>query len=58
VGGNTTSGLRKPSDALEGELAQLETAWKEAEELASIADGLGVSARLERAFRTLRGQFG
>jgi hypothetical protein len=44
--------------ALEGELAQLETAWKEAEELASIADGLGVSARLERAFQTLRGRFG
>jgi len=41
--------------ALEGELAQLEAAWKEAESVASIADGLGIPARIERTLQRLRG---
>jgi hypothetical protein len=40
--------------ALEGELAVLERAWREAEEIAAIADRLLVPARVERALQMLR----
>lgn len=40
--------------ALEGELAQLEAAWKEAEELASISDHLTPIQSVERKLETLR----
>jgi hypothetical protein len=41
--------------ALEGELAQLETAWKEAEEIAAISDTLLVPSGVEEWLRKLRG---
>ncbi len=44
--------------ALEGELAQLEAAWRDAESVASIADGLGLSARVERTLQALRRRVG
>ena len=44
--------------ALEGELAQLEEAWREAEEIASIADRLLVPERVERRLREWRNRRG
>ncbi len=41
--------------ALEGELAQLETAWKEAEEIAAISDTLLIPSGVEEWLRKLRG---
>lgn len=40
--------------ALEGELSELERHWREAEELAAIADGLPVSPAVEEKMDTLR----
>lgn len=40
--------------ALEGELAALERAWREAEELAAIADDLAVPPSVERLLRRIR----
>lgn len=40
--------------ALEGELALLELAWKEAEEIAAIADTLAIPAQVEEQFEELR----
>lgn len=42
--------------ALEGELAQLEDAWREAEEVAAIADNLLVPSAVESALRRLKGE--
>jgi hypothetical protein len=42
--------------ALEGELAELERAWREAEEIAAIADGLVVPAGVRHALARLRGE--
>ena len=44
--------------ALEGELAHLEAAWREAESVASIADGLGMSERVDRTLQALRRRLG
>ncbi len=44
--------------ALEGELAMLEAAWKEAEEIASIADDLLVPDRIRQRLRELSGEQG
>jgi len=44
--------------ALEGELAQLEEAWKEAEEIAGIADNLLLPDSVESAFEQLKRQSG
>lgn len=44
--------------ALEGELASLEAAWREAEEIAAIADDLLVPARVREALGRLRGAGG
>lgn len=44
--------------ALNGELASLEAAWREAEEVAAVADGLLVPAKIQAHFETLRKQFG
>lgn len=41
--------------ALEGELAQLEQAWRDAEEIAAISDSLLVPAPVRQAFEKLRG---
>lgn len=41
--------------ALEGELAALEAAWRDAEEVAAIADNLVLPDRVERSFTRLRG---
>ncbi len=41
--------------ALEGELAQLEQAWRDAEEVAAIADNLFVPESVEAQFRKLKG---
>ena len=40
--------------ALEGELALLEAAWREAEEIARIADRLAVPAEVERKIESAR----
>jgi hypothetical protein len=40
--------------ALEGELASLEAAWRHADEIAKIADGLLVNPAVERRFEALR----
>jgi hypothetical protein len=40
--------------AMEGELAELERAWREAEELAAIADGLALPAAVEARLQRLR----
>lgn len=40
--------------ALEGELAQLELEWKNAEEIASIADGMFVTGRVDRLLSQMR----
>jgi hypothetical protein len=40
--------------ALDGEMRALEEAWREAESLAAIADGLGLPTRVERALGRLR----
>lgn len=42
--------------ALEGELAELETAWRDAEEVAAIADNLFVPESVEAQFRKLKGE--
>lgn len=42
--------------AMEGELADLERAWRDAEEIAAIADTLGLPSAVERAFARLRGR--
>jgi hypothetical protein len=42
--------------ALEGELAMLETAWKEAEEVASISDSLLLPTGVEEWMKRLRGK--
>jgi hypothetical protein len=44
--------------ALEGELAILEEAWREAEEVASIADRLLIPEAVERLIERLRGEIG
>ncbi|HSJ32132.1 MAG TPA: hypothetical protein VK933_11905 [Longimicrobiales bacterium] len=44
--------------ALEGELASLESAWREAEEVAAIADDLLLSRRVSAALDRLRGRSG
>jgi hypothetical protein len=44
--------------AMEGELAALERAWRDAEAIAAIADGLALPGRVERAFARLRGRGG
>ncbi|MCC7053247.1 MAG: hypothetical protein IT355_08245 [Gemmatimonadaceae bacterium] len=44
--------------ALEGELAQLESAWREAEELAGIADHLVMPAVIERQLDAIRRRLG
>ena len=44
--------------ALEGELAQLEAAWREAESVAEIADGLALPAAIERRLEAIRRRFG
>lgn len=44
--------------ALEGELAALEEAWREAEEIAAIADRLVVPERVELLIRKWKGQLG
>jgi hypothetical protein len=41
--------------ATEGELAELEQSWREAEEIASISDNLLVPESVEEAFKKLRG---
>ena len=41
--------------ALEGELAQLERAWRDAEEIAAIADSLVLPADTDQIIRTMRG---
>jgi hypothetical protein len=41
--------------ALDGELAELETAWRDAEEIAAIADNLLVPASVDEEFRKLKG---
>jgi hypothetical protein len=41
--------------ALEGELAELERAWQDAEEIAAISDSLLLSDNVLRAYRRLRG---
>jgi len=41
--------------ALEGELAQLELAWKDAEEVAAIADNLLVPASVDEEYKRLKG---
>jgi hypothetical protein len=41
--------------ALEGELAALEQAWREAEEIAAIADGLLLPARVHQVLDRLWG---
>ena len=41
--------------ALEGELAELERAWREAEEVAAIADDMFMPEGVESAFRKLKG---
>ena len=40
--------------ALDGEMRALEDAWRDAESLAAIADGLGLPTRVERALARLR----
>jgi hypothetical protein len=40
--------------ALEGELAELECAWREAEEIGAIADSLLLPAWIEDAMKRLR----
>ncbi len=40
--------------AMEGELAELEEAWKQAEEIAAIADSLGLPPAIESAISSLR----
>jgi hypothetical protein len=42
--------------AMEGELALLEAAWREAEEVAAIADGLLVPAGVAARLRALKGE--
>ena len=42
--------------ALEGELAELERAWQEAEEVAAIADDLLVPESVDAAMRKLKGE--
>jgi hypothetical protein len=42
--------------ALEGELALLETAWKEAEEVAAISDSLLLPTGVEEWMKRLRGK--
>ena len=42
--------------ALEGELALLEMAWREAEEVAAIADDLLVGDSVRRRLESLRGR--
>ena len=42
--------------AMDGELAELETAWREAEEIGAIADGLLLPEPVERAWARLRGR--
>ncbi|MDB4879507.1 MAG: hypothetical protein JWL60_953 [Gemmatimonadetes bacterium] len=42
--------------ALEGELSELEAAWREAEEIGAIADSLLLPDSVERAWSRLRGQ--
>jgi hypothetical protein len=42
--------------ALEGELAELERAWKDAEEIAAIADDMFVPGSVQRAFDRMRGK--
>lgn len=42
--------------ALEGELGELEQAWRDAEEIAEIADNLLVPASVEGQFRKLKGE--
>ena len=44
--------------ALEGELADLERAWRAAEEVAGVADSLALPRHVERAFARLRGRDG
>jgi hypothetical protein len=44
--------------ALEGELALLERAWRDAEEIAAIADRLLIPATVEGALQRLRGRLG
>lgn len=44
--------------ALNGEVAALERAWRDAEEIAAIADNLLVPASVQRAFTRLRGRDG
>ncbi len=44
--------------ALEGELALLEEAWREAEEIASIADRLLIPERVEEIIRNWKRQLG
>jgi hypothetical protein len=41
--------------AMHGELAELEQAWREAEEIAGIADSLLVPAAVDEAFRKIKG---
>lgn len=41
--------------SLRGELAELEAAWREADEIARIADGLLMPARIERLIERMRG---
>jgi hypothetical protein len=41
--------------AMEGELAELERAWREAEEIAGIADNLFVPESVEEQYRKLKG---
>ncbi len=42
--------------AMDGELEELERAWREAEEVAAIADNLVLPASVEEEFRRLKGQ--
>lgn len=44
--------------AMEGELRELERAWREAEEIAVIADGLALPSGVEARLKTLRGTGG
>ena len=44
--------------ALEGELAVLEAAWKEAEEIAKLADGMFLPAAVEAELERMRGRAG
>ena len=44
--------------ALDGELAQLEAAWREAESVAAIADRLALPAAIERRLEAIRRRFG